>query len=124
MSGSSRRVLIWGGGGHGKVVADVVRAAGCMVAGYVDQDPAKINHWEGPEGGRLVLSQQAFLTGIRKRGACPAGIAAAVLAIGNNGRSAFGSLERWNRPRLSTPPPRSAPPHRSAAAAWSSRVRW
>ncbi len=36
MSGSSRRVLIWGGGGHGKVVADVVRAAGCMVAGYVE----------------------------------------------------------------------------------------
>ena len=32
------RVLIWGAGGHGRVVADTLRAAGHTLAGYIDRD--------------------------------------------------------------------------------------
>ena len=38
---SAKRVLIWGAGGHGRVVADVVRASGLGVAGFVAQDAAR-----------------------------------------------------------------------------------
>lgn len=36
-----RRLLIWGAGGHAKVVADVARASGWEVVAFLDDDPAK-----------------------------------------------------------------------------------
>jgi hypothetical protein len=33
--------LIWGGGGHGKVIADLVRACGFEVLRFVDADASK-----------------------------------------------------------------------------------
>jgi sugar O-acyltransferase (sialic acid O-acetyltransferase NeuD family) len=36
-----RRVLVFGASGHGKVVADVVRAAGHELVGFVDDDPGR-----------------------------------------------------------------------------------
>lgn len=35
------RLLIWGAGGHAKVVADVARASGWEVVAFLDDDPAK-----------------------------------------------------------------------------------
>ncbi len=35
------RVLVYGAGGHGKVVADVARSAGFEVVGFVDDDPER-----------------------------------------------------------------------------------
>lgn len=36
-----RRVLVFGASGHGKVVADVVRAAGLEFVGFIDDDPGR-----------------------------------------------------------------------------------
>jgi sugar O-acyltransferase (sialic acid O-acetyltransferase NeuD family) len=46
----NRRVLVIGASGHGKVVADVVRAAGHELAGFVDDDPVRRRDglWELP----------------------------------------------------------------------------
>lgn len=39
----AERVIIIGAGGHGKVVADIVRARGDVVVGFLDDDPGKEN---------------------------------------------------------------------------------
>ena len=46
----SRRVLVFGASGHGKVVADVARAAGLVVVGFVDDDERRrgARLWELP----------------------------------------------------------------------------
>ncbi|GJG88449.1 hypothetical protein tb265_36300 [Gemmatimonadetes bacterium T265] len=74
-----RRFLIWGGGGHGKVVADLVRALGDEVVGFVDRDAAKIGQVVEPGGARVVLGEDDFLAGA---GAHRAG--AVALAVGDN----------------------------------------
>ena len=50
MATRTERVLIWGGGGHGKVVADLVRATGREVAGFADRDAAKVGRMVEPGG--------------------------------------------------------------------------
>src|SRR5690606_20927692 len=35
-----KRVLVWGAGGHGRVVAETVEASGHAFAGFIDRDPA------------------------------------------------------------------------------------
>jgi len=76
----AERVLIWGGSGHGKVVADVVRARGATVVGFVDADPMKLGQVVEPGGGCVVLAQDEFLERVRA-GALPEAVA---LAIGRN----------------------------------------
>ena len=39
MDFSSRPIIIIGGSGHGRVVADIARATGKDVAGFLDDDP-------------------------------------------------------------------------------------
>lgn len=77
------RFLVWGGGGHGRVVADLVRAAGHELVGYVDSDPSKLDAVVEPGGARVVLSQNEFLEVIA-RGAYPDGVEAVAMAIGDN----------------------------------------
>ncbi|HRP09047.1 MAG TPA: hypothetical protein PLL69_11235, partial [Gemmatimonadales bacterium] len=36
----STRWIVWGMGGHGSVVAELVGATGAVVAGFADRDPA------------------------------------------------------------------------------------
>lgn len=38
----SKRVLVWGAGGHGAVVADAARAAGAEPVGFVDRDAQRL----------------------------------------------------------------------------------
>jgi UDP-perosamine 4-acetyltransferase len=78
------RFLIWGGGGHGKVVADLVRSLRHELVGFVDMDPSKLGKVVEPGGARVILSQEEFEEAVRERGSLPAGIDALVLAIGNN----------------------------------------
>jgi sugar O-acyltransferase (sialic acid O-acetyltransferase NeuD family) len=59
----AKRFLVWGAGGHGMVVADVIIAAGGNVVGYVDSDPAKLGHPVGPEDARVLVSEEAFVLG-------------------------------------------------------------
>jgi sugar O-acyltransferase (sialic acid O-acetyltransferase NeuD family) len=66
-TGAERRFLVWGAGGHGRVVADVVRAAGGTVVGFVDADAAKVGHPPLP-GAPVVLMAEAELLRVLGRG--------------------------------------------------------
>lgn len=76
--------LIWGGGGHGKVIADLLRTLGHMVVGYVDRDSAKLHQEVEPGGAWVILSEEALLASVRARGSLPENVDALALAIGNN----------------------------------------
>lgn len=77
------RLLIWGGGGHGKVVADLVRAVGGIVIGFVDAAPEKLGQPVEPGGGYVVLAQDDLIARV-KGGALPDGVDAVALAVGHN----------------------------------------
>ncbi|MBA2669643.1 MAG: acetyltransferase [Gemmatimonadetes bacterium] len=94
------RFLIWGGGGHGKVIADLVRALGHEIVGFVDSDPARLNLEVEPGGGRVVMSEDSFLRPIDEGAHLPEGADAVALAIGDN-RKRSDALRRL--------PPSSAP---------------
>lgn len=79
-----KRILVWGGGGHGKVVADVARAVGWEVAGVIDSDPRKLGATVDPGGGRVVMLQSDFLKLIREAGSLPEDADAVALGIGDN----------------------------------------
>jgi sugar O-acyltransferase (sialic acid O-acetyltransferase NeuD family) len=79
-----RVFLIWGAGGHGKIVAELVRACGDEVAGFVEIDPAKIGRRAEPGGAHVVLQQGDLLKRLRRHGSYPFGVDALALAIGDN----------------------------------------
>jgi UDP-perosamine 4-acetyltransferase len=74
MSARDRRIIIVGGGGHAKVVADVLRAAGWEPAGLLDPNPAHDTVLGVPVLGGDELSQSLFDQGYRN----------AFVAIGRN----------------------------------------
>ena len=78
--------LIWGAGGHGKVVADIVRSAGGEVAGFVDRDPAKLGTVAEPGGALVIISEADLLALLAdSRSLSEAGGATAIaLGIGDN----------------------------------------
>jgi sugar O-acyltransferase (sialic acid O-acetyltransferase NeuD family) len=53
----AKAFLVWGAGGHGRVVADLVRAAGHRVVGFIDGDPRKLGREVEHGGARVVLSE-------------------------------------------------------------------
>lgn len=83
MARRPERILIWGAGGHGKVVADLVRACGHRVVGFVDADPARLGRVVEPGGAEVVLTEEQFVSSLRQgRKKLPAD--AVALAIGGN----------------------------------------
>jgi len=78
------RLLIWGAGGHGKVVADLVRACGCEIAGFVDGDPAKLGNVIEPGGARVAAFEDELRARLADRAELPAGATVVVPAIGRN----------------------------------------
>jgi sugar O-acyltransferase (sialic acid O-acetyltransferase NeuD family) len=78
------RFLIWGGGGHGKVVADLVRSLDHELIGYVDADAAKLGCEVEPGGARVVMLQDELLRCAAGEGPLPEGVTAVALAIGSN----------------------------------------
>jgi sugar O-acyltransferase (sialic acid O-acetyltransferase NeuD family) len=54
--------LVWGSGGHGRVVADLARSNGHVVAGYADVNRERAGFVVDALGGR-VLGDDAFLEG-------------------------------------------------------------
>ena len=83
---AGERFLVWGAGGHGKVVADVVRALGHELVGYVDADESKVGRVVEPGGGRVVLAEAALGDAAARAGAYPLGADAVALAVGDNAR--------------------------------------
>ena len=59
---TAERFLVWGAGGHARVVADVVRAGGGVVVGFVDRDPGRVGSPVDPSG-RVVASEAGLLAG-------------------------------------------------------------
>lgn len=116
-SGAPLRFLVWGGGGHGKVVADLVRAAGHRVEGYVDRSAALLGAVAEPGGARVVMLEEAFLHAVRAGAALPLRADAVALAIGDNGGRAA-ALERLD----GAPLPALA--HPSSVVSPSARVGW
>ena len=67
------RVLVYGAGGHGKVVADVARSAGFEVVGFVDDDPERqrsglwglqVLSWDRLLAERASLGEAAIALGV------------------------------------------------------------
>ena len=52
-----RRLIVWGAGGHGKVVAEVACLAGWTVVGFADADLAKRGQIAEPRGARVILDE-------------------------------------------------------------------
>ena len=93
------KVIVYGAGGHGKVVADVARACGLDVAGFADDDEGRSG--TGP-CGLPVLTLGEWM----KRRSGPVRVA---LGVGDNGRRAecFRRLEASNVEALTLVHPRS-----------------
>lgn len=58
---SGIRILVLGGGGHGRMIADLIRTRGEVVAGFIDGDPEKLGDQIEPGGGRVLMLQDEFL---------------------------------------------------------------
>ncbi|HYR08005.1 MAG TPA: acetyltransferase [Longimicrobium sp.] len=82
MAPGVERFLVWGAGGHGRVVADVVRAAGGAVAGFVDRDPARVGHPAVPGAPPVLFSDEELLRALEEGG--PRAWDALALGIGDN----------------------------------------
>jgi UDP-perosamine 4-acetyltransferase len=76
----AKAFLIWGAGGHGRVVAELIRAAGHQVVGFVDADPRKFGREVEHGRARVVLLEEE----IRASEEVP-GADAVALGIGANG---------------------------------------
>src|SRR4051812_24768078 len=62
MKSTSKRVVIFGSGGHGRVIADTLRVAGQAFAGFLDDEPTAATISGLPVlGGREYLEQVEFL---------------------------------------------------------------
>lgn len=77
-------LLLLGGGGHCKVVADVARACGYTIIGGVDVDPSKMHTQIEPGGTRVTMSQDDLFAHIDAQQALPQGVDALALCVGNN----------------------------------------
>ena len=76
MTESLHRLLIWGAGGHAKVVADLARASGWEIVGFLDEDPLRQGQ---PFYGATILGGRSHLTASGTDRAVPV-----VVAIGDN----------------------------------------
>ncbi len=83
MDPRDRAFLIWGAGGHGKVVADLIRSAGGSVVGFVDRSEEKLDQVVDAAGACVVLTEDQLLESARVGSPLP-GDAALVPAIGDN----------------------------------------
>lgn len=77
-------VLIWGAGGHGKVVADLVRMTGHAVAGYADVDQDKQGAVVEPGGATVVISEADLVHLLDQGAALPCRATAVALGLGDN----------------------------------------
>jgi sugar O-acyltransferase (sialic acid O-acetyltransferase NeuD family) len=84
MARKPESVLVWGAGEHGRVVAEIARAAGCQVLGFIDAaQPARVRVVDAA-GARVVLSEDELIACVRGNQPLPLGATAVIPAVGNN----------------------------------------
>jgi sugar O-acyltransferase (sialic acid O-acetyltransferase NeuD family) len=81
-----KRFLVIGAGGHGRVVADLIRVLGHSVVGFVDDDPAKNDSVVDSTGSRVIMTLQSLMQHLDGNSTLPAAADNVALAIGGNGR--------------------------------------
>jgi sugar O-acyltransferase (sialic acid O-acetyltransferase NeuD family) len=94
------RLLIWGAGGHAKVVADAAHESGIEVVGFVDRALSRVGERIDGSGGRIVCAEAALMLlaeGSNPR--LPAGADNLAFGIGDN-RTRFQCLNRVSAFRL------------------------
>lgn len=79
-----QKLWIVGAGGHGKVVAELVRACGHAPIGAVDLRPEAIGRLAEPLGTRIRISQADFFAHVERYGALPEEAEAVIIAVGDN----------------------------------------
>lgn len=79
-----KRFLVWGAGGHGRVVGELVRAAGHRLVGYVDKEPAKLGRIVEPLNVPVSHPEDEFIAIVHGHGAYPEEVDACTLGVGNN----------------------------------------
>jgi sugar O-acyltransferase (sialic acid O-acetyltransferase NeuD family) len=84
MARARKSILIWGAGGHGRVVAEIARASGCHVLGFVDADVGKRDCIIDATGARVVLGEVELRACLRGEAELPRGVQAIVPAVGDN----------------------------------------
>jgi sugar O-acyltransferase (sialic acid O-acetyltransferase NeuD family) len=76
----AERILVWGAGGHGKVVADLVRVCGYDLAGFCDR-PEHMGQTANPA---VIATEAELLERIRTNAELPGGAKFVVPAVGRN----------------------------------------
>ena len=84
MAPQPERFLIWGAGGHGKVIADLIRATGATIVGFIDRDRQKMGCPAEPGGSRVVLLEEQVPHDYLPGGPLPLQATAIALGIGDN----------------------------------------
>jgi sugar O-acyltransferase (sialic acid O-acetyltransferase NeuD family) len=79
----AERFAVWGAGGHGRVVADLIRVTGNLVAGFVDRDWARVGELSGSDPAIVRWTEAEFVASL-DRGYFPVPVTAAALGIGDN----------------------------------------
>ena len=83
---TSRRLLVWGAGGHGKVVAELARDNGWEVIGFVDSDPAKLGQVVDSQGARIAVIESDLERRLADGSPLPDNASAIALGVGDNSR--------------------------------------
>ncbi len=76
------RIIVWGAGGHGRVVADLALGLGWELAAFADRDPGAIAPGLLPDGISVVAEED--LRRALSSGDLPAGASAVDLGVGDN----------------------------------------
>jgi len=79
-----RRFIVLGAGGHGRVVADLVRTLGYEVGGYADAEVALVGTPVDAAGANVLLTQSELFACARGERPWPKGASAIALGIGDN----------------------------------------
>lgn len=104
MAESTRSFLIWGAGGHGTVLSDLIRCAGHRVRGYIDRD-AGLKEGTGDFGSGLIMIAEEDWVMEMKRRRRTGGVDALALGLGDNGLrfSCFETCAHLDMPPLVHP---------------------
>jgi sugar O-acyltransferase (sialic acid O-acetyltransferase NeuD family) len=76
------RLLVWGAGGHGRVVASIARELGAVVVGFVDRDTARAGQTLG--GNLAVCPEHELIAALQRRAVLPHNADFVALGVGDN----------------------------------------